>query len=101
MEGILMSNATEVVAFPAAKPAPSADLSAEIVKKVKKEPGDRVTCRRIAGDNYRCNWWAAATAAGYDNPSMSGLTVTTHRVRQSRFLCVVSGPEGLVITERN
>ena len=74
------------------------DLSAEIVKEIDRLPGDRVTCRWVAGNNYRCNWWAREGTAGYDNPGMRGLTVTTHRVRQSRFLNVTRGYRGLVIT---
>jgi hypothetical protein len=96
-----MTDTTKAVAFQAAPPTPSADLSAQIVKTIEKQPGDRVTCRHIAGDNYRCNWWSVAEVSGYDNPSMAGLTVTTHRVRQSHFLTVVSGPTGLIIRERN
>src|SRR4051812_38284329 len=39
---------------------PTADLSAEIIKSVEKWPEDRVTCRRIGANSYRCNWWSAA-----------------------------------------
>jgi hypothetical protein len=87
-------------AFPPPSRAPAAtDLSEEIVLSVEKQPADRVTCRRITGDKYRCNWWAPAPAAGYDNPAMAGLTVTTHRVRQSRFLTATRTAKGLVLTE--
>lgn len=78
---------------------PSEDLSSEIIHVVEKRPADRVTCRWISGNNYRCNWWAPMAIAGYDNPRMTGLTVTTHRVRQSRFLTVTKTAEGLVLTE--
>lgn len=94
---------------PAAAPAPAsvappasaaADLSEEIIHTVDKRPNDRVTCRRISGNNYRCNWWAPAPLLAYDNPAMPGLTVTTHRVRQSRFLTATKTPKGLVLAER-
>src|SRR3954464_11121014 len=75
------------------------DLSEEIAESVEKRPEDRVTCRRIWGNSYRCNWWAAADAAKYDNPGMSGNLVTTHTIRKSRFLNVTRGATGLVITE--
>lgn len=80
-------------------PAPSVDLSAEVVMTVEKQARDHVKCTRVTADTYRCNWWAPEPTAGYDNPSMSGLLVTTHRVRKSRFLHVLKTPKGLVITE--
>ena len=74
------------------------DLSIEIAAGIEKQPGDIVKCRRIAGDNYRCNWWAAQKTNGYDNPGMFGLLVTTHRVRHSQFLRVTkTAVRGLVI----
>ena len=78
------------------KPGPE-DLSAEIASTIERRRDERVTCRRISGTNYRCNWWAPQTLTGYDNPSMRGLLVTTHRVRRSRFLSVTKTEEGLVI----
>jgi hypothetical protein len=87
-------------AIPRPEPAPAAlDLSEEIILSVDKQPNDRVTCRRIFGDHYRCNWWAPATLACYDNPGMAGLTVTTHRVRQSRFLTATRTAAGLVLAD--
>ena len=74
------------------------DLSAEICNSVEKLPGDFVKCTLVCNDNYRCNWWASQSTTGYDNPGMSGLLVTTHRVRQSRFLHVTKNASGLVIT---
>ena len=82
--------------FAAAEPR-VADLSAEIVKTVKKEVGERVTCRRIVGDRYRCNWWSAQSTKGYDNPSMTGQLVTTHRVSRSEMLRVTQTRSGLLI----
>jgi hypothetical protein len=84
---------------PSARPkADENDLSNEIVAHVEKQLGDVVKCRRIDGDNYRCNWWAAQATGTYDNPGMFGLLVTTHRVRKSQFLRVTrSDTRGLVI----
>jgi hypothetical protein len=76
--------------------APSDDLSAEIARSIDRLPGDRVTCRRVGADCYRCNWWSAADGSNYDNPGMSGMVVTTHTVRQSRFLRATRTAEGLV-----
>jgi len=73
------------------------DLSAEIAQSIEREYGERVTCRRISGSKYRCNWWSPHSASSYDNPGMYGLLVTTHVVKRSRFLTVNSTPEGLVI----
>ena len=83
---------------PPRPPAP-VDLSAEIAQTVERKTGDQVKCTRITADTYRCNWWSAFTAEGYDNPGMSGLLVTTHRVRQSRFLHVTKNSGKLVISE--
>jgi hypothetical protein len=80
--------------------ADALDFSAEIVGHLEREPADRVTCRRVFDDYYRCNWWAPASKAGYDNPAMYGLTVTTHRVRKSEFLRVSRTTNGLTITPR-
>ena len=85
----------------AVREEPTADLSAEIIKSVERWPEDRVTCRRIGANTYRCNWWSAADKTGDDNPRMEGLLVTTHRVRKSRFLNVTKGLNGLVIVERS
>jgi len=74
------------------------DLSSEIVRTVEKLPGDEVRCTRVSADGYRCNWWAALPTGTYDNPLMGGLLVTTHRVRQSRFLRVTKESGRLVIT---
>ena len=85
----------------AVREEPTADLSAEIIKSVERWPEDRVTCRRIGANTYRCNWWSAADKTGDDNPRMEGLLVTTHRVRKSRFLNVTKSLGGLVIVERS
>jgi hypothetical protein len=80
-------------------PGASDDLSDEITRSVEKQSGDMVKCTRVSVDGYRCNWWAPHATAGYDNPSMSGLLVTTHRVRRSRFLRVTKENGRLVIRE--
>jgi hypothetical protein len=77
----------------------SQDLSGEISRFVEKQPGDFIRCTLVCNDNYRCNWWAAQSTKGYDNPGMTGLLVTTHRVRKSRFLHVTKSGDRLVIQE--
>jgi hypothetical protein len=94
-----MSGPAPAPPSPNRAPAATTDLSEEIVLAVDKRSSDRVTCRRIVGDKYRCNWWAPAPLGGYDNPGMSGLTVTTHRVRQSRFFIATKTAAGLVLAE--
>ena len=89
---------------PGRQPAPGAqgaseDLSDEISRSVEKQPGDHIRCTLVCNGNYRCNWWAAQSTKGYDNPAMAGLMVTTHRVRQSRFLHVTKSGGRLVIEE--
>lgn len=76
------------------------DLSAQIALSIDREFGERVTCRRISGTKYRCNWWSPQSSSAYDNPGMHGLLVTTHVVKRSLFLTVTSTPEGLVATEQ-
>jgi hypothetical protein len=74
------------------------DLSAEIAHTVSRAAGERVTCRRICGSHYRCNWWAPASGA--DDHGRSGATcliITTHRVRKSELLFVTKNEHGLVI----
>jgi hypothetical protein len=73
------------------------DLSSEIATEIERRPGDIVRCTRVGIDGYRCNWWSAQNATGYDNPRMSGLLVTTHRVRQSQFLRVSRAKTGKLV----
>ena len=75
------------------------DLSAEIISTIERGRDERVTCKRISGNCYRCNWWAPQSLSGYDNPGMHGLLVTTHRVRRSRFLNVTRTEQGLLIED--
>lgn len=72
----------------------SADLSAEIMRTIDREPGERVRCRRVYGDNYRCNWLALDRGnAGLD------LAIDTYTIRQSKFLRVTQTAEGLAIED--
>ena len=80
-----------------------ADRSIEVLGTLEHEPGDRLTCRRVFGDYYRCNWWArgagAAAAAGPVDPHMiCGLEVATYRVRKSRLMKATVA-EGRVVVE--
>jgi hypothetical protein len=77
------------------------DLSAEIAATIDRDPGDRVRVTHIGGDSYRCNWWAPGNTASFDNPSMYGLTVTTHVVRKSQFLTVVKVNDRLDIRKHS
>ena len=81
--------------------ATSGDLSAEIAATIDRDPGDRVRVTHVGGDSYRCNWWAPGSIAGYDNPGMYGLIVTTHVVRKSQFLTVSKVGERLVIRQHS
>jgi hypothetical protein len=86
---------------PRPKPAQAEpDYSGEVCQVIERLPGDQVRCTLIGNCNYRCNWWAPQATAGYDNPAMGGLLVTTHRVRKSRVLRVTRDGERLVIEER-
>ncbi len=75
------------------------DLSAEIIQSVPRDRQQRVTCVRVSGNNYRCNWWSPAPTKLYDNPKMRGLMVTTHVVTKSRFLNAVKINNELVVTD--
>jgi hypothetical protein len=75
------------------------DLSAEIAQSIARTFDEKVTCRRISGHNYRCNWWSPSTSTGQDNPRMGGLLVTTHVVRKSKFLNVTKTEKGLTIKD--
>lgn len=95
-----MTEEKVVVADAPRAPEPVAqDFSEEIARFVEKRPEDRVSCKRVSGNNYRCNWWAPASDTKYDNPQMFGLTVTTHVVRLSRFLTVTKTSAGLVVKD--
>jgi len=74
------------------------DLSSEIARSVARNPREQVTCRRVAPNHYRCNWWAPQKTSEYDNPAMAGMLVTTSRICRSRFLRVIKSGERLAIT---
>jgi hypothetical protein len=76
-----------------------ADLSSEIAQTVARDFDERVTCRRVSGNSYRCNWWSPSRSKRYDNPRMEGLLVTTHVVSKSRFLNVTKVDQRLVIND--
>ena len=97
-------NQKEPVAFSPGQATPKAtsgDLSAEIAATIDRDPGDRVRVTHVGGDSYRCNWWAPGNTAGYDNPGMYGLIVTTHVVRKSQFLTVSKVGERLIIRQHS
>lgn len=81
---------------PGKKPAPGADLSAEIARFMAREKGERVNVRRVYGDNYRCNWLAPDYRAGNRGGSMA---LETFRVRDSKFLRVRKTPGGLEVED--
>jgi hypothetical protein len=83
--------------FAAAEEAVS-DLSSEIIKSLQCARGERITCRRITGNHYRCNWWSPQATNDFDNPKMTGLTVTTHRVSKSQMFHVTRKSGQLTIT---
>jgi hypothetical protein len=63
------------------------DLSAEIIARVERRPGDQVKCSRVYGRRYRCNWWCAVRSESFDNPSMKGGQIgAAHTIRKSQFL---------------
>jgi hypothetical protein len=74
------------------------DLSAEIARTVARGATEQVTCRRISRNHYRCNWWAPESKAGYDNPGMAALLVTTNRISRSHFLEATKTAEGLQLS---
>ena len=78
------------------KPTATADLSAEIAMSVEREKGEKVKCRRIYGDNYRCNW---LTIDGRASQRGMSLALETYRIRESKFLRVKKVGEQLVIED--
>ena len=72
------------------------DLSAEIALTVERLKGEKVKCRRIFGDNYRCNWLTVDEGAAQRGRS---LALDTYRIRASKFLRVKKVGEQLVIED--
>ena len=89
--------ATTGAAAAATATAPGADRAAEILCTLEREPGDRLTCKRVFGDFYRCNWWATGTGSS-DAHMIRGLEVSTYRVRKSRMVRATVA-EGQLIVE--
>ncbi len=77
-------------------PRPDPDLSAEISLAVERETGEQVRCRRVFGDNYRCNWLAPDLRPGTGGGT---LAMETYRVRDSRLLRVRKTEQGLQIED--
>ncbi len=83
----------------APKPAPpSTDYAAEIVQKLAREPGDRVTCVRVFDDFYRCNWWTPS-AGPADARAIPWLAGSVRRVRKSQFVRATFTQGRLVIED--
>ena len=72
------------------------DLSAEIALTVERLKGEKVKCRRIFGDNYRCNWLTIDETAAQRGRS---LALDSYRIRASKFLKVTKVGEQLVIED--
>ncbi len=89
------SNVIDTPALVAAPVIETPDLSAEIIRTVKKQPGDLVKCRRVAGDTYRCNWFAPEQVSE-DQPLRF---LDSYRIRESRFLRVRKIDGQLVIED--
>ena len=81
---------------PAPKPAPAADLSAEIAPLMAREKGERVKVRRVYGDHYRCNWLTPDDRSGNRGGTMA---LETFRIRDSKFLRVRKTASGIEIED--
>ena len=83
---------SDEIKTPAARAAPTADLSAAIEGSVEREPGEEVRSVRVFDDNYRCNWWVrdAAYAPAYLN---------TGRIVRSKFLRATMRGDDMVIED--
>ena len=62
-----------------------ADRSAEVAQLLNKQPRDHLTCVRVYGDFYRCNWWAPGDVANRPG-AIEWLEISTYRVRKSQFV---------------
>ena len=58
------------------------DLSIDVMAAVDKRPGDRVRCRRVSRNMYRCNWLEIDTTETRGGARF----IETWRIRQSKFL---------------
>ena len=70
------------------------DLSVEIAQAVEKMPGERVRCRRVSNNTYRCNWIAPEQQAGE-----AIRFIDTYRIRSSKFLHVTKVDGKLLIED--
>jgi hypothetical protein len=70
------------------------DLSVEIAAAVEKMPGERVRCRRVSANTYRCNWIAPEREAG---DALRFLD--TFKIKTSKFLHVTKAEGKLVIED--
>ncbi len=77
---------------------PNPDCSADILQKLEREPGDRVTCVRVFDDFYRCNWWAIGTEL-VDPRMLYGSVTAAYRVRKSRFVRATLSGGSLVVED--
>ncbi|MEA2708111.1 MAG: hypothetical protein QOF78_712 [Phycisphaerales bacterium] len=75
------------------------DLSQEIARSIPRKGQEQVTCRRVSGHHYRCNWWSLHDTGAYDNPGMTASLVTTSRICKSQFLHVTKVAGNLKIKE--
>jgi hypothetical protein len=92
LDDVLVADKTR----PERKPAPGADLSAQIAQVVAREKGERVKVRRVYGDHYRCKWLAPDERRG----SRGGtLALETFRIRDSKFLRARKTGAGLEIED--
>ena len=74
------------------------DRAREIIALLHREPGDRLTCVRVFGEFYRCNWWAAG-ASPFDPAMIRGLEVSTYRVRKSCLVKATFDDGGKLLVE--
>lgn len=72
------------------------DLSAEIAQTVQRQPGDRVRCRRVFKNTYRCNWHAPERSHAGDRAARF---LETYRIRDSKFLRASRVDGALVIED--
>jgi len=98
-----MDDTSEIpVSVPApgkARPKADEDHSRAIELAVARGPLDRVKCVRLFDDKYRCNWWAPMAAHPSNNRAFDWSTLSTHHVRESRFITARMSDEKLEILE--
>ena len=90
-----LSDSTVVKALPRPKETP--DLSIDLMAAVEKRPGDRVRCRRVSRNMYRCNWLEVDTSETRGGARF----IETWRIRESRFLKAVKENGKLLIEDHS